>query len=737
MKNHRQRVTGRAHRHAWLCLHAVLMSGLVSCATVPGERGVEPPARHASEVWNLPLPGDVPFDQLSPMAALEDPLRWPDGRPVAADDWPRRREQLAARVETWLVGTAPPAPTNLKVTRVKTGQRDGQRFERYRLAFGPGRAARFHATLIYPRHVPDQPLPVIVVAGDWYAHLAQADADGFLLCMLSIQDWDDESAAYADLFGPHTWGALRRRAWSTSRAVDWLVTLPQVNNRHIYVAGASRHGKHSLIAAAFDPRIAGVVSISSGSGGTIPYRLCDGSVFGESIEILTRGFPDWLPTHLAAFSGREQHLPADNHLLLALIAPRPVFVSTGLYDWVESTFAIEQVDRLVRPVYTLHGQAGNLVIRYRATQHDPELADVNEYRRFLRLLAEEGATPRTLAEQFPFEPIFDAPPATAAEDAPAADAPLPQRLDWLLGEGPAYEPMPVRWGEGETDAEQAMLVRHFPSPPQKQQVTFGPDIRGNLYFPTLEDAGREDHSLPAIVFLSPLHTASGYTGTYRAGDIAHLALTRSGAAVFAFDPIGTGARQIERRGFYQRHPRWSLMGRMIADARHALDAVSTHPAIDPRRVYLVGYAMGGMTGLLTAASDARPAGVVSIAGFAPWRTDTDAAATGGIARWSDVYGWLPRLHGYTGSEVQVPVDFDQVIAAIAPRPVLVIAPRYDRHAPVEQVHAATARARDLTGGEGGWLTLLEPDDWNRLGDARLAETIAWVRRTAGVGAAQP
>ena len=88
--------------------------------------------------------------------------------------------------------------------------------------------------------------------------------------------------------------------------------------------------------------------------------------------------------------------------------------------------------------------------------------------------------------------------------------------------------------------------------------------------------------------------------------------------MLAFDPIATGSRQEERHDFYDRYPRWSLMGKMVLDSRHAIDAALANPDVDPKRISLVGFGMGGMVATLTAALDERVGAVVSVSGWTPF-----------------------------------------------------------------------------------------------------------------------
>ncbi|MFN2271112.1 MAG: hypothetical protein ACK2US_09770, partial [Anaerolineae bacterium] len=122
------------------------------------------------------------------------------------------------------------------------------------------------------------------------------------------------------------------------------------------------------------------------------------------------------------------------------------------------------------------------------------------------------------------------------------------------------------------------------------------------------------------------------------------------------------------------------------------------------------------------------AGVVSVAGFTPFRTDTDAAGTGGVRRYSHLYGWLPRLGAFVGAESKIPVDFDEVIACIAPRFAIIMAPLGDWHATHADIVAAVdaaSQAYELMDAESR-LKLLSPDDWNRFTAEMQMEMITWL-----------
>jgi len=691
-----------------------------------------------------------------------------DGRAqrIGRADWPARRQELRRLVETWLLGSAPPPPGNVRGVVENRRQEGDIEAWTVRLEFGPDHAAKLHCWLWVPPHQ-DRRLPVFMVDNARYTRFARAAMENgaFAICQYNATDpvyvaeKKDQSEAYKDLFGRYDWSEFRRRGWSASRVADWLSTLDFIDPARIFIGGHSRSAKQSLACAAFDDRIAGVIASSPGSGGSLHFRYCDQYYFGESIELLTRVFPYWVSPRVRFFTGRENRLPADFHMVYALIAPRPLLMSTAIHDTVENTFAVERMYESTREIYALLGAEHNLGLRYRPGPHAPDDATYLDHSRFL-MLAAEG---RSIAEAFPYRPYH---PwnykAWAAAHAPAVDvAAMPERaiddptadasgkpvpsarwpqrvaeiraqVQWLLGDGPAYEKVEPR---AETVPAGAAIVPA--TQPRRVRCRLGHDITGDIYYPPA--GARRTAALPGAVWLAPLHTATGYIAGYRAGEQVHLRLSRAGLITLAFDPIGTGGRQEERRVFYDTHPRWSLMGKMVLDARHAIDALLAAENVDPSRIFLVGFGMGGMTALFTAALDERVRGVACVAGFTPFRTDTDAAPTGGMRRWSHFYGWLPRLGLFAERPAKAPVDFAEIIAAIAPRPVLIIAPTDDWHANHKDVVAAVEQARKAyaLAGAAGQLTLSTPERWCEFNNDMQTEVVNWINSQPGTGATSP
>lgn len=192
---------------------------------------------------------------------------------------------------------------------------------------------------------------------------------------------------------PNEWCAMGAWAWGLSRIVDYLLNDDYIDAQKIALIGHSRLGKAALWAGAADPRFALVVSNESGEGGAAISRRW----YGETVQIITAHFPHWFAPKYNTYGDNVNTLPVDAHMLLSLIAPRPLYVASAVEDtWsdpkgefisakeagkVYALFGKKGIDTDSMPA--LHQPVGGTV-RYhiRAGKHAVTLYDWEQYLQF-------------------------------------------------------------------------------------------------------------------------------------------------------------------------------------------------------------------------------------------------------------------------------------------------------------------------------------------------------------------
>ena len=155
---------------------------------------------------------------------------------------------------------------------------------------------------------------------------------------------------------PAATGTIMAWAWGTHRMIDYLVTLPEIDAKKVAVVGHSRLGKATVVAAAFDDRIALAIPHQAGCGGTAPDRRANPK--SEPLARINTAFPHWFSGNFKAFGDAAEKLPFDQHALVALCAPRPVLFSNATDDqWADPAGQFE-VLRAANPAYALYGEVG-------------------------------------------------------------------------------------------------------------------------------------------------------------------------------------------------------------------------------------------------------------------------------------------------------------------------------------------------------------------------------------------
>lgn len=724
------------------------------------------------EDW-LERTGELPpdFDQMPSIPYLPNPLIIDEGGkniPVkTAQQWQSKRDWMSKQLQYYITGTFPPSPDNLQV-KVLSEKKDGlTKVRMVELRFGPGHRAKLTVELMIPPGV--GPFPVFMTQWNHRGWALVAVRRGYLGCVYAAADAKDDTENYAEIWeGKYDFTRIMRRAFGTSRAIDYLYTLPFVDKEKIGLTGHSRNAALSLWAAAFDKRIKAVIPSSGNTGCEIPWRYTSHKYDVEDIALLSCAQPAWLHPRLRFFIGREHKLPVDQNSFMALIAPRGLMLSAGVNEIYTNTLGIEQAYLATKKVYQFLDAEDNLAIRFRYELHGTNANDIEAFVDFFDYIFNESS--RKPANELVSHFSFDKWRRLSGEDINPLNYPAHSRevsgteakgnnfstikqweseksniqnhIQWALGEKPF----------GVTNQGRGVFInqnrgeKYFGSKVQRPTATetmgrvafapyaneFGDYLYGYLYYP--KDKEQEIQSgaiqLPVVVYLHEFDYSKGFSSQHFDHEIQPFFqdLVDNGFAVFSYDMIGFGTRLKEGKWFYERYPHWSKMGKMVTDLQGAITILSNLNYIDSSKINVVGYSLGATVGLYTAALDNRIDKVVSVCGFMPLRTPGKRANLG-LQFWTHLTGLLPRLGFFVGNENRIPFDFHEILSCIAPRHLLIVAPTLDKEVSVAQMKEIKKKVEDIYGlyEKADNIQMYSPMDYNRFSDIMRTEAIEWLK----------
>ena len=334
--------------------HARMMKLLGIASLRPWVNGMDPQAPHRPNYDEA---------QANPYPKLPDPFLAHGGKRIQTPGgwWKIRRPEIVEDFDRQIYGRVPAdvPPVTWTVKSSTEGVKAGVPITTQVLvghvdnSACPALSVDIEATLLVPRDA-EKPMPVIVQLCGWIFYNTK-DKNGNPAPWLTWQDqvlkrgWacatldtdtlqaDNGAGLTQGIIGlvnrgrprsPEDWGALRAWAWGASRLLDYFETVPALDSKKVAVEGHSRWGKAALVTMAYDQRFASAYVSSSGEGGAKLHRRN----YGEPVENLaSSGEYHWMAGNFMKYAGplTWDDLPVDAHELIALCAPRPVFLSCG------------------------------------------------------------------------------------------------------------------------------------------------------------------------------------------------------------------------------------------------------------------------------------------------------------------------------------------------------------------------------------------------------------------------
>jgi hypothetical protein len=344
--------------------HQHMMDLLHITALRPGADGNHPEAPNAA---------NYDESKANPYPKLPDPLVLKNGKPVKTAKvwWSKRRPEIVEDFDREVYGRVPKVTPRVNWEVAGTTQeKNGDVPVIVKKLVGhvdnaayPAIAVNIDLTLTTPANA-SGPVPVIMEftfvfppgrampprpapTGPTWQQQVLAKGWGYAILIPTSIQADNGAGLTQGIIGmvnkgqprqPDDWGALRAWAWGASRALDYFETDKAVDAKRVGIEGLSRYGKAAIVAMAYDPRFAIGFIGSSGEGGVKLHRRN----YGEIVEnVAGTGGYHWMAGNFIKYAGplNWNDLPVDSHELVALCAPRPVFISAGAFKgdaWVDA-----------------------------------------------------------------------------------------------------------------------------------------------------------------------------------------------------------------------------------------------------------------------------------------------------------------------------------------------------------------------------------------------------------------
>ncbi|MBN2182669.1 MAG: hypothetical protein JW715_12225 [Sedimentisphaerales bacterium] len=412
------------------------------------------------------LPG---ADELPVREKMPDVMTMNDGTKVTTpEQWKQRRKEIRRTLEYYATGQVPPAPGNVKGKEVLSQTiADGKiKYRLVHLTFGPEEKLSLDIGIFTPAE--GGPFPTIILQGGTppgavpLPRLPQGPNQGrgknvlimvgpvpsendirreespvpissaqnmaqrfmyifergYALVMFNPNDcaedttlrnldgsWAFRNTRFFPSYPGYDWGILAAWAWGASRVADYLETDPAIDKNVLIITGASRNGKSSMIAAAFDERLMGA-PVVTGGGGTGAYRFA-GPRGSETLDLMETKYPNWFSPNLHQFRGHKEKLPFDQHFFLALCAPRPFISLEGMTDRISLPEAVRQSIFGAKPAYKLYGAEDRLGVNFANHGHTLNEEDWTAMMDFADKHMRNKPVERTF-DSFPTEEQLDA-----------------------------------------------------------------------------------------------------------------------------------------------------------------------------------------------------------------------------------------------------------------------------------------------------------------------------------------